>query len=190
MATARSLFRTALQSFGHAVPRATKGTSIALADKDATAFDVASYALPAAGAFAISEAIDLDGARVLALDVLYDAAAAGGYPVVMVLVSNSAAEPAFDADEWVELQVTDGSVAAAAAGAYPAGVVSTSSPDKGAVTFRGHKAIFEGAAGAATKLRAGLGFLVSHYRWARALVAEEGVVGTPGKIGLRVALSA
>lgn len=138
--------------------------------------------LEAAGAYARTDVVSVKDARTLAISIAYDAAGAGGYPVLIPLASNAEEEPAVGDDAWFTVPVSDGLVTTTTlAGALASGADFTQAPGLGLVDVRG-TAIkpMAGASGASDEVRVLVLLHVAPYRWIHFQIAEVGATGTPG----------
>lgn len=141
--------------------------------------------LPASGAFEYSEILNVGAKELVGLQVAYDAAAIGGYPVIIPLVSYASDQPATTADEWFAMPASDGVPAATSlSGALPAGADYTLAPSVGLVDVR-PLAVKPLAAATATtnEVRQSIALDLSSVpgaRWLLLAIAEVGVTATPG----------
>jgi hypothetical protein len=150
----------------------------------------ANAALSAAGAYVSAGVIDVRLARRVTLDCSYAAAAIGGRPGLIPLISKANAQPAAADDAWFRVMVWDGSVTSTAlAGALPAGQDFTATPNWGAALHRGLLFLPEAATVATDKFRDAFTFDATNARWLQVLCAEHGVVGTPGSLAIDYSLA-
>lgn len=171
-------------------PVATPGTASLLFH---TAGASTEKALAASGAYTASNVIvPVHSARKITLFLAYDAAAIGGYPVIVPLVSAASVAPATGADSWFTMPIADGSFTSTVfTGALPAGQDFTLSPGLGLATVAG-LAIKPMPAALATsdEVRASITLDVSAYRYFQLIIAEVGVTATPGSALITYSLTA
>jgi hypothetical protein len=135
--------------------------------------------------------VDVSRARWLSLFVAYDAAAAAGYPHIIVMVSNAQDAPAVGDDSWFIPTVPDVSATDTTPdSAVPAGTDFTTDYLHGEINFKPLLIRTPAAIGASTETRSEIAINVSRYRWVQIMCAEKGVTGTPGSLLVRYALSA
>lgn len=141
--------------------------------------------LAASGAYEYSDVLQVAGRDLVCLQLAYDAAAIGGYPVILPLVSYAENQPAAGDDVWFALPATDGVPAATSlSGALPAGADYTLAPSVGLVDVR-PLAVKPLAAATATtnEVRQSIALDLSSVpgaRWLMFAIAEVGVTATPG----------
>lgn len=146
--------------------------------------------LSGGGAFQATSIIDLGTSRRLLLEIHYTAAAVGGLPAVIPVVSNADTIPLITDDVWVVPSVWDGTVTGAVlSGALPAGTTFTNQPDFGTVLHRAIDLNLEPADAAAEVMRIGIPLNTETYRWMYFSVGEQGAIGGPGSLALFFALS-
>lgn len=175
---------------GSSTPVATPGTATLLFH---TAGAATEKALAASGAYTASNVIvPVHSARKITIFFAYDAAAIGGYPVIIPLVSCASVAPAAADDSWFTMPVADGTFTSTVfTGALPAGQDFTLSPGLGLATVAG-LAIKPMPAALATsdEVRAAITLDVSAFRYLQILVAEVGVTATPGSVLATYSLTA
>lgn len=141
--------------------------------------------LAASGAYSYSDVIvPCATARTITLFLSYDPAAIGGYPVIIPLVSCSAAVPANNDDSWFQVPISDGTFTVSTlTGALPAGADFTVAPGVGVSQVRG-LAIQPCAAAAAgtNEVRVAVTLNIAPYRFFQFVVAEVGATGSPGAL--------
>lgn len=152
-------------------------------------------ALAASGAYTAVGVVDVVGARRLTLFLAYVAhasAGAGGYPSVLVLGSAEAAEPGATDESWYPLSVWDGTVTAGAltAGSLPSGTDFEEAPSWGQVAQRPLEIVMPAATANSEKQKLCTSLDVTALRWVQVLVAERGVVASPGALGVLYSLGA
>lgn len=143
--------------------------------------------LPASGAYEYSEILSIAGRKLVALQVAYDPAAVGGYPVLLPLVSYAEDAPDAGADSWYALPASDGlPTATTLTGALPAGADYTLAPSVGLVDVRPLVVRPTAAAtGAGNEVRQSVALDLSSVpgaRWLQLAVAEVGVTASPGAL--------
>lgn len=152
---------------------------------------VASATLPASGAWAASSVINVSDARRLNLWLSYDPGAAGGYPVIAVLISGAQAQPATTDDSWFAPQVNDGSVSATLLdGTMVTDVDVTNAPEWGLVTVRPLALRLEAGDATSDNIRTVIPVTCEPGHWAFVLYQEEGDTANPGTFALDYSLSA
>mgnify|MGYP000673887531 CR=1 FL=1 len=141
--------------------------------------------LAASGAYEYSEILKVAEKKLVCLQLAYDAAAIGGYPVILPLVSYAENQPSPTDDAWFAMPATDGVPAATSlSGALPAGADYTLAPSVGLVDVR-PLAVKPLAAATATsnEVRQSIALDLSSVpgaRWLMFAIAEVGVTATPG----------
>lgn len=141
--------------------------------------------LAASGAYEYSEILKVAEKKLVCLQLAYDAAAIGGYPVILPLVSYAEDAPAATDDAWFAMPASDGVPAATSlSGALPAGADYTLAPSVGLVDVR-PLAVKPLAAATATtnEVRQSIALDLSSVpgaRWLLLAIAEVGVTATPG----------
>lgn len=148
----------------------------------------AEKALAGSGAYSRSDSvISVAEKRTVCLQLAYDAAAAGGYPLIFPQVSFSEETPAADDDSWQFLPAVDGIVTPTTiSGAAPSGADYTLAPQAGVMVARPLAVQPMGAATAGTnEIRQTVGISldgVPGARWFQFIVAEVGATGSPGSL--------
>lgn len=141
--------------------------------------------LAASGAYEYSEILKVAEKELVCLQLAYDAAAIGGYPVIIPLVSYAEDAPAATDDAWFAMPATDGVPAATSlSGALPAGADYTLAPSVGLVDVRPLAAKpLAAATGTGNEVRQSIALDLSSVpgaRWLLLAIAEVGVTATPG----------
>ena len=141
--------------------------------------------LAASGAYEYSDVLQVAGRNLACLQLAYDAAAIGGYPVIIPLVSYAEDAPAVGDDAWFALPASDGMpTPTSLSGALPAGADYTLAPSVGLVDVRPLAVRPSAAAAAATnEIRQSIALdltSVPGARWLMVAIAEVGVTATPG----------
>lgn len=141
--------------------------------------------LAASGAYEYSEILRVAEKKLACLQLAYDAAAIGGYPVIIPLVSYAEDAPDVGDDAWFTLPASDGMpTPTSLSGALPAGADYTLAPSVGLVDVR-PLAVRPLAAATATtnEVRQSIALdltSVPGARWLMVAIAEVGVTATPG----------
>lgn len=141
--------------------------------------------LAASGAYEYSEILRVAEKKLACLQLAYDAAAIGGYPVIIPLVSYAEDAPAVGDDAWFAMPASDGMpTPTSLSGALPAGADYTLAPGVGLVDVR-PLAVRPLAAATATtnEVRQSIALDLSSVpgaRWLMVAIAEVGVTATPG----------
>lgn len=152
----------------------------------------AEKALAAAGAYTFSDVIvPCAEERTITLFLAYDAAAAGGYPVIIPLGSCASSQPAAGDDSWFTLPASDGTwTNTVLAGAVPSGADWTQNPGMGLSEVRGVAVKpMAGAVGASDEVRIAITLNVAAFRYFQFAIAEVGNTGTPGSALVNASLS-
>lgn len=154
--------------------------------------DGAEKALAAAGAYTNSDVVvDVRKARQIHVEIFYRAGGAGGYPILLPLVSIEDEEPASADDAWTFAPVTDGAVSTTIlTGAVPTNADWTQDPGRGLIQTRG-AAVQPCAACVDTddRVRESMIVRVDTARWFQIAVAEKGNTASPGSLRLRYSLT-
>lgn len=123
-------------------------------------------------------------AKKLTLEIYYNAAAAtGGAPRIVPMLSANVAKPAQTEDAWVIPGVWDGSVTAASGMTPSSGLDWTATPTFAKVTHRPLELAFDAATVSGDKLRIAVTINVEAHRWAQFQIADLGATG--GSVWIR-----
>ena len=163
------------------VPKSAEGTQTAL---------VASAALAAAGAYTQAGPVSVKGVREITLLISYTPGAAGGYPIIVPLLSAQAADPDVDDDAWFAPAVDSGTVTATLLGGVATGADYTAQPEWGLATERPLAIRLEAGDAGTDKIRIAIPIRVAAARWFQIAYAEAGVTATPGTLAVDYVLSA
>lgn len=141
--------------------------------------------LAASGAYEYSEILSVSERKLVCLQLAYDAAAIGGYPVLIPLVSFAQDAPAAGDDAWFAMPASDGMpTPTSLSGALPAGADYTLAPSVGLVDVKPLAVRPMAAASATTnEIRQSIALDLSSVpgaRWLQFAIAEVGVTATPG----------
>jgi hypothetical protein len=127
--------------------------------------------------------LDVQNCRSLALFCKYNPAAIGGYPHIVLLVSNAQDAPAVGDDSWYALPMTDGTMTEVTLDTgLPSGADFTAAPGWGEVLVRGLVLRPDAADAASDEIRQAIEVRVAPYRWVQLMVAEKGVTASPGTL--------
>lgn len=152
----------------------------------------AEKALAASGAYSFSDVIvPCAEERTITLLVSYDAAAAGGYPVIIPLGSCASTQPAAGDDSWFVLPASDGTwTNTVLSGAVPTGADWTQNPGMGLAEVR-CIAIkpMAAAVGTGDELRIAITLNVAPFRYFQFAIAEVGATGSPGAVLINASMS-
>jgi hypothetical protein len=135
--------------------------------------------LAAAGAYALTVAVDVFKSRWLHLFIAVDAAAAGNKVSIIPEVSM---DPEGSAASFFVPSVTDGTVTVGNLGVSP--LAEYTVHNFGAVTYVPVEILTPAAVGGTDKLRMSVSLNVEKAYWIRFRVAEDGAVGTPATLAL------
>ncbi len=148
---------------------------------------LAETACAAAGAWAATSIVKVEGYRTLVLEIAVDCAAAGGYPWIVPRISSQGGDtaPAFGDDVWFPPSITDGApVATLNTGTRVTGVDYTGAPEFGVLTFRPLAIRTEAHDAATNEIRKRVVMDITGGRWFSVEYAEVGATGTPCAIAL------
>lgn len=150
-------------------------------------------ALDASGLYKSAGIIDVEGARVLGLELGYEShasAGSGGLPSVIILVSGAESAPAAADESWYPLLGSDGSLTAAALlGALPAGADFVGTQFAKSVNYPLNVPL-PAATANSQKVKGAVAISVTPWRWVQVLVAEAGsTLASPGKLGVKATLA-
>ena len=141
---------------------------------------------PLTSPFVVTDVIDVRPWREISLSIRYASAAVGGYPQIIPSIAKTTAQPAANTDFWSTMNERDATATnEALTNAMPAGIFPTVQPSWAVVPNRPLVLALAPALAIGNIVEVDVTLKIANVKWLRFLVAERGVPGTPGTLGLR-----